>query len=293
MVAPPPMVAPAPSYAPSGPGLDSVYLKGGGMMRGTMVEMLPNDHVTLQLPTGQNAIIEWGKIDHIERAAVGVAPQPPVGRPFQQPPRRRAVVERGSVLVHMDAEEGVVLESIAPGSGRWALVCAAPCDAQVPLGREYRISGEGIRPSRPFGIQAPPGQRVTLSVVTGSRAGYSGGLALTSVGSAAVVVGLFVVLFGALGTCDSFGNCTPADGGVETAGLVITLAGVAVLVGGIILVASNSRSRATQTIGELVPQAPARPETAWLRAPLWHDAIRESAAGQPKSIGIPIFSHSF
>src|ERR1700722_902025 len=59
VVAPPTMVAPAPSYAPAGVGGDSVYMKGGGMMRGTMVEMLPNDHVTLQLPTGQNAVIEW------------------------------------------------------------------------------------------------------------------------------------------------------------------------------------------------------------------------------------------
>jgi hypothetical protein len=294
----PPMVAQAPAYAATGPGGDAVYLKGGGMMRGTLVEMLPNDHATIQLPTGQNAIIEWGKIDHIERAPAGMAAQPPIGRvgPRMGPMMRRAL-EGGSVLVHLEADQGVVLQSISPGSGRWAFVCAAPCDAQLPLAAQYRIAGEGVRPSRPFGIEAPPGQHVTINVAAASRAGFSGGVALSSVGLAGVIVGLSVVLFGALQACnveDAAGDCLgTANGGVETAGAIITIAGVALTIGGVILMASNARSHATQTIGEVLPPPPARPETAWLRAPFWNDSLRDSALGQPKSMGVPLFSHSF
>jgi hypothetical protein len=297
--APAPVPAPSPGYTQAGAGGDSVYLKGGGMMRGTLVEMLPNDHATLQLPSGQNAIIEWGKIDHIERAAPTVGPlAPPVSGGFAPPPRRPRFEggNRGSAVVHLDADPGVVLESISPGSGRWALVCAAPCDAAVPLGRQYRIAGEGIRPSRAFGIEAAPGGHAEISVSAATKGGFQGGIALSSVGAGAIIVGLTVVFVGALGACGDgdFGTCDgPANGGLETAGAIISLAGVALLVGGIILTVSNARTKATQTVGDIVPPAPSRPETAWLRAPIWHDSVRDSSTGQPKSTGVPLLSYSF
>jgi hypothetical protein len=296
-VAPPaPGYAPAPVYAPAAPGGDAVYMKGGGMIRGTMTEMVPNDHVTIRLPTGQFAIVEWGKIDHIERAAPGVAAVTPPLVSALPPPRGHMVVEGATVIVHLDADPGIVLESIAPGSGRWALVCAAPCDAQVPLGRQYRIAGEGIRASRAFRIEAPPGQRVTITVSAASKSAFSGGIAVSSVGAAGIVVGLSVLLFGALEACDvvdpNTGACVgSSDGTVETVGLVITLVGAAVLVGGLVLLASNTRTHAVQTLGALTAQPP-RPETAWLRAPLWHEASRDSG-GLPKAMGVPLFTHSF
>ncbi len=288
-------VAPAPQpqgVAPAGIGPDAVYLKGGGMMRGTLIEMLPNDHATIQLPTGQNAIIEWGKIDHIERAAPA-AVRPPVMMPGLAPPVV-AVAPRGSAFVHLDTDQGLVLESIAPGTGRWAMVCAAPCDAQLPIGREYRISGEGVRPSRPFGLGAAPGQRVIITASGASRGAFAGGVALTTVGTAAVIIGLVVLLVGAAGTCDAFsGVCTGSSSGAETAGAVISIAGAAAMVGGIILMASNARTRTTQIVAQALPPAPDRPQTAWLRAPIWHESPRESASGLPKTVGIPLLSHSF
>jgi hypothetical protein len=296
-VAPPaPGYASAPVYARAAAGGDAVYMKGGGVIRGTMTEMVPNDHVTIQLPTGQPAIVEWGKIDHIERAAPGVAAVTPPLVSALPAPRRHVVVEGATVIVHLEADPGVALESIAPGSGRWALVCAAPCDAQVPLGRQYRIAGEGIRASRAFRIEAPPGQRVTITVSAASKSAFSGGIALSSVGAAGIVVGLSVVLFGALEACSlvdpNTGACVgSSDGTVETVGLVITLVGAAVLVGGLIMLASNTRTHATQTLGELTAQPP-RPETAWLRTPLWHESARDSG-GLPKAMGVPLLSHSF
>src|SRR5439155_16237620 len=68
----PPATAPpaASGPAPSGPhivapvGSDVVHLKDGGMIRGVLIEAIPKDHATVQLGTGQNAIIPWHLIDH-------------------------------------------------------------------------------------------------------------------------------------------------------------------------------------------------------------------------------------
>jgi hypothetical protein len=300
MPAPPPpgyATAPAPGYLPGSgavrSGGDTVYLKDGGMMRGTLVELLPNDHVTVQLPSGQSTVVEWARIDHIERASLNVAPPMP-----SAPPRGRAGrrMEGASptAFVHIEADADVLLQSISPGSGRWTTVCAAPCDAALPLDHEYRLIGEGIRSSRAFGLSANPGQHVLIHVSTGSKAGFAGGLAMASIGVAAVAVGLVVLAFGALGceSTDEFGNCIgSSDSSTETVGGVIALVGVAVMVGGIILLATNARTHETQSVGALL-ETPARPETAWLRAPIWHDSVRDSSAA-PKGMGFPLLSRSF
>jgi hypothetical protein len=309
---PPPAASPgyAPGYTPgyaaapaAGRGAigDTVFLKDGGLMRGTLIEMLPNDHVTIELPTGQTTVVEWGRIDHIERGSL--APPPVAARRepgFPRAPRHGRVPTgvEPTVTVHVEGDSGIVLQAVSPGSGRWAAVCAGPCDAAVPLDREYRISGEGIRPSRAFRIHAEPGQRVVLNVSTASRSAYSAGLALTSVGSATIVVGLVVLVFGAFaGPCqatDEFGDClqTTGDSGVETAGGVIALVGAGILVAGIVIWASNLRTTESQTVTELMPKAPVRAETSWLRAPIWHDSVHE-ASGSAKAMGFPLFSRSF
>jgi hypothetical protein len=267
------------------PGGDAVYLKGGGVIRGTLLEMLPNDHATILLPTGQSARVEWNRIDHIERQ-FAQAPAPALGL---VPP------SSGSVLVHLDADDGVVLEHIAPGSGRWRPACTAPCDAELPLADQYRIGGDSIRRSRPFVLVGNPGQHVLISVSPASKGAFTGGIALSSVGAAAFGLGLVVLLIGAIGTCteeDDFGVCdaTTPNNGLETTGVVITLAGVGMMIGGIVLVASNSRTRETQSLSAFAPLP--RPDTAWLRTPMWKDLARDSA-GEPKAMTLPVFTRSF
>jgi hypothetical protein len=309
--APPP---PPPAYAPPPAGYspgytqapaarpttgDTIYLKDGGLMRGTLVEMLPNDHATIQLATGQTATIEWGRIDHIERGALQGPPMAPLALP---PPRTRLHRPAGiagaepTAVVHLDADPDVALQSVSPGTGRWATVCAGPCDAPVPIDREYRVAGPGIRSSRPFRIHAAPGQHVTITVNAASAAARSAGVALSSIGSAAIIIGVIVLVYGALGACeqtDAFGDClqTQPDGGVETAGAIIALAGAAVLVGGVILYLNNARTTTTESVpAALAP--PARPETSWLRTPVWHDSARESSVAS-KPMGFPLLSRSF
>ncbi|MEO6419030.1 MAG: hypothetical protein ABIP39_06470, partial [Polyangiaceae bacterium] len=38
---------------------DTLYLRGGGMMRGTIEELLPGRHVTIALPTGEVRKVPW------------------------------------------------------------------------------------------------------------------------------------------------------------------------------------------------------------------------------------------
>jgi hypothetical protein len=128
-------------------------------------------------------------------AAIIVAPQP-----------------NPSVFVHLDADDGVALESIAPGSERWAVACTAPCDAQVPTVNAYRVSGEGIRRSRPFELAVSPGlgQHIVIHVSPASKRGFVAGIALLSTGAVALGVGAGVYLDGAVGGCtevDALGVC--------------------------------------------------------------------------------------
>jgi hypothetical protein len=277
--APPPGSALAP---PALPGGDVIYLKDGGLLRGRLLEILPNDHATLQLPTGQNAIVKWRKIDGIERQ-FAQAPSPGVLLP---------PTVAGSAIVHMDADPGVTLESIAPGSERWELACTTPCDAELPLANPYRVAGPNVRPSRPFGITASPGQHVVLTISAGSKGASAGGIALMAAGGVAASIGLLILVFSAL---DAAGDPSQPDEGASPdrgpmiAGVVLMLAGVGMVIGGVVLRAT-SKTTETQTMAALAPKA--RHDTAWLRAPMWRDTARDSG-GLPTAMGFPIFMRSF
>ena len=176
-------------------GNDVIVLKGGGMLRGRLIEVIPNDHATISLPTGQNAIVEWSRIDRIEQqqqAAPSVLVQ---GKTAAAPG------PSGMVWIHIDSDHELVLEG-RPADGGWSIVCTAPCDTGVPLEYEYRISGSGIRTSHSFRIEGAAGQHVILSVKAGSKAGFVGGIVLASISPVVIVVGLLVALVGAIEQTD-------------------------------------------------------------------------------------------
>ncbi len=286
-----PMSAPPPAPAPGRPpGNDVVILKGGGMLRGKLLEVIPNDHATISLATGQNAIVQWSRIDRIEQQQQQAAPNVMV-----QPGGLGAPAPAASpmAMVHIETDKEVVLEG-KPQMGGWTVICQAPCDTQVPLDYEYRISGSSIRRSKPFSIQANPGQRVTLVVNPASKGAFIGGLVLTGVGPVVIIVGLFTALVGALEqttTYDSFGNPSTVNNGqsTETTGWIISLVGVGMLVTGIILFSSNSKTKATQEVASA--DRPSR-DDAWLRLPTWHEGASVEKS-LPKAATVPIFSRSF
>ncbi len=46
------------------------------MIRGTLVEAIPNDHATVELVTGQSAVIPWDRIERIDRGGASRSPAP-------------------------------------------------------------------------------------------------------------------------------------------------------------------------------------------------------------------------
>jgi hypothetical protein len=67
---------------PSPSPTDTVYLKNGETLRGTVVEARFNDHATVRLPDGRSVRIEWYRIARIE---VGSSPLSAQGRDDEQP----------------------------------------------------------------------------------------------------------------------------------------------------------------------------------------------------------------
>ncbi len=303
---PPPPAQPPTYTAPTavGAGGDTVVLKNGGMIRGTLIELLPNDHATIQMPNGQSAIVQWAEIHHIERAA-GPAPTPvsptaPQPLPSSPPPKPPS---GPLILVHVEASRRVSLMRREPDNGEWITACESPCDQQLPLNNEYRLAGSGVTQSGEFELEGKPGQRVVITANVGSTAGLTGGLIVAGVGLLVTIVGLEVLATAAAvnnidcaTTTTSTGSCSSKSGGVGV-GLVITLGGVAAMAIGGIIAIINWKTGQTQELQ--VPKGTARAsldrprdDRTWARSPTWN-APTPAALGAPRTTEIPLFSRSF
>jgi hypothetical protein len=275
-------------------GSDTVSLKGGGIIRGTLIEAIPNDHATVALATGQSAVIPWDRIERIDRgapptiapAAPARVPAPgPIYYPSSPPPPPPS---QGSAFVHIEGDQPVTVER---KDGRtWSLACSSPCDAELPLGVTYRVGGAGIRNSSPFRLNAQPGDRVILDVNTASKGSFVGGIVVAGVGVVVLLVGAMVLLTVAtVDTADSqegFANPS-SDGSANTVGWVMLAGGAAATLVGVLVLTSNVHSKVDQTPGT---QRPPRTD-AWLRTPTWHDD--KTGAGLPKIVGVPLFQTTF
>ncbi len=189
-----------------------------------------------------------------------------------------------TVLVHIEADRDLGLETrLSPGAP-WVSACLRPCDAPLPLGYRYRIAGRSMESSDSFLLDPQLGPRVVIHVTSvGSPWGVASGALLVVIGPITGVAGLFIALIGS--ELD-----TPHSGpSPEAFGVGLGLAGVAMLAGGIALIATNASTSTTQTSGTPEPTATERAETAWLRTPTW----RETPRLAPSAVGLPLFTRSF
>lgn len=251
-VAPAPGPGPAPAAA--GGTADTVVLKNGGMIRGTLVEVLPNDHATVQLPSGQSAIVQWSEIHHIERGAAPAAATgtPAAATPIQKMPNSTAPMSGPTVLVHIETSRPITLDRRNPGEDQpWVTACESPCDVQLPLNNDYRIVGEGIWASSEFELEGSAGQRVVVKVAPATRLTRTAGIVVAGAGLLAIIIGVYVVAIAAAASCTSFnsnGSCASDTGGGVAIGVVLMLGGlVTMAVGGIIILA-NWRTGESQEV---------------------------------------------
>jgi hypothetical protein len=209
---------------------------------------------------------------------------------------------RPTVFVHIDAaDRGVELEGRLQLDGPWvtSFSCKAPCDTALPRNARYQLMATDQRSSSEFLLAGSPGQRVTMKVVPASKDAATGGAALIVVGSLVMVVApvLAVVgLFANSSACSDTGpgvTCTNPAVKYEAVALASLLGGGAMLVGGILIRNYGGRLRQKQTVSPfLPPMTPERPDTTWLRAPMWRDSVKDGIASSPR-LGTPIFSGRF
>ena len=124
----------------------------------------------------------------------------------------------------------------------WHRVCVGPCSTAAPLGRRYRVTGPGIRQSKPFEIG--PGERpLHLSATTSLMAPFIIGTVAIPVGGVAIGMGGLVAGFAKLcGTDNSDPHACDSRDTAEALGLLTVGLGVAAVVTGILLVAGGKTS---------------------------------------------------
>lgn len=61
--------------------LETLRLRDGGFLRGTIVEWVPGNHATIVLPSGQNRVVPWNQLAPGQRPQDGPAPAAPTPAP--------------------------------------------------------------------------------------------------------------------------------------------------------------------------------------------------------------------
>ncbi|HSQ64765.1 MAG TPA: hypothetical protein VLM85_16185 [Polyangiaceae bacterium] len=268
--APPPPGQPQPVAIETPPvgaahGGDTLVLKDGTTLHGTIREMTPGQAVTIVLPDGKVRTVEWSAVDRvdIDRAR---APAPPA--PAQT-----------TTAVHLEgAGPGIVLQALDERGteGKWQTVCEGACDRDLPTGGLYRVDGPGLRTSRPFRL--PEGSRVDYQVHAASSLGFAGGLTLVIVGGVALLTGLTLLV--ELAVYDANGYIIP-DGFLVAGGL-LTGGGLAAFIPGIFLMKGNGRTTVTAAGGG-----------ATARVPAWREPQLPSWQPRWATIGVPVWSGTF
>jgi hypothetical protein len=305
--APGPHVAPA--STPPAAGSDVVYLKNGGILRGTIIDAVPNERVRMQLATGEIATVAWADVGRIEHGGDGSKTTVTTPGASAATPAPAAAADKGTlspaqslVWVHIEGSDDAQLEQDTSGQDDWAVVCSAPCDKQLSTGYWYRISGGGIRASKQFALQGTPGQRETLTVSPASKGWFIVGVVAVPVGA---IVAYFGLIFGLVGSAASWATESTANGtqttqapaGLAATGWTMFALGAVAAVGGLVLTIANWKTGVSQDIGggKAASTASAAPASdAWTRlpTPMWRETPPEQAA-VPPAVAFPVLSGSF
>lgn len=305
-----PLPGPAVQRAPV-VGQDVIYMKNGGILRGTIIDAIPDAQARIQLATGEIATVPWQAIDRIEHGSNGSrpgAPLPPLPGPAPRgaipppPPPPRAVAPGAMVWVHIEGGDGALLEADRASDGTWEVACRAPCDIQVPTSGDYRIGGSTIRRSAIFRLRGNPGDHVTVNVSGGSKAWLVTGIVITPIGGLVTLIGLIMGLAGSIATtsvstsgcygstttCGSLDSST--NPGLATAGWITALVGAGIGVAGIVLIATNAKT--TVAVDLTGAQAARVQGDAWAKVPSWRETGSAEKA-VPPVYGASLFTGHF
>jgi hypothetical protein len=243
-----------------------VWLRSGGFVRGTLIELAPGSHVTVRLPSGEVRKIPQAEIDRTltqgASPAVGggsAAPSAMASTAVPLAPRGRDAVPSvpavppgapSAVGVRIVSTwENTVLQA-RPHLERvpWESICTAPCDASVVVAdRELRVAGQGMTPSQAFLLA--PGQGTTrIQVKPGSES-------TRNLGRIALFAGIPVALVGGVGLGLAAGTDVEPHDAFAVGGLVTALVGGALVLAALPLLASGTTTVVNQK-GERIGRLP-------------------------------------
>ncbi|MBL8608224.1 MAG: hypothetical protein JNL38_12950 [Myxococcales bacterium] len=276
---PPAPAAAAPSDAAAP---DSVTLRTQVWYRGRVTEIVPGDHVTILLPTGESKRVAWAEI---EKVVVSSQPAPPAAAsPAGEPPLVGPLAR-----VHLSSPRPATLYRRPRGSASWHLACHSPCDRALPLGDDYRVAVTGGSGIKEFRLNGAPNSVVTVDVSPPSVLGMVGGGAIAGTGLTGMYVGSLLTLIGLANTgtnCSGAYNRTQCqnnkDAGpaVRNVGLVtLGVSTLATLGGAWLFVASASTD---------VGQSSSSSNDAFLRSPEWRSASAAEVGASPAAATFPV-----
>jgi hypothetical protein len=265
--------ATAQRVSPIGVVPDTVFLKSGGLVRGTVAESAPGDHVTIAMPTGEIRRIPWAAVDRI---SVGDTPPPVPAAPPAPPPE---APKRGPLVrVHITSDHAVLLDRRPQGAETWVPACASPCDEDLPLGDTYRLSGASVRATNEFRLESAEGGRVDLKVDAATKRAWWVGAGIGGLGLVVDFYGAYIGLLGALlanqrcATNTGFNDydqmcASQHQSGIvmRNVGLVMLIPGTAAAIIGGAMMAQNWKTGLTQSTETAREPQAARPLDAFKR----------------------------
>jgi hypothetical protein len=251
---------------------DVIHLSNGTKLEGTIVELTPEDSLLVRDASGTERRVPWADLASIERsappapapAAPAPAPAPAPAAPAPAPapaapapaPAPAAPAPATPATVRLDATgaAGALVERQDP-QGVYQFACRVPCKLDLPKDGLYRISGPGLRPSKPFRLTPDESDRVALQITPASTVTYDTGFALTLAGSAALTLGAVVAYAGVLDT--SGYSRQRQSNGLITGGLLLMVGGgLTDLVGIPLLIGSDATEVRQQSVPRREPVSP-------------------------------------
>lgn len=223
------------SSADEGEPEQLVWLKNGGFVRGALIELVPDDHVTVKLPTGELRRIAFSDVERTSSSMSKPTPEPPASAPSTAPsvppsaapsappaPAPSKPAKADAAVIKLFSKSRVVelqgrprLDTSAP----WRPLCTSPCDDRIQVKElEFRVAGEGITPSRTFVIEPSESTTVRLNVLPGDDT-------VRRLGRWALLIGAPTAALGATGLGVGLGTNVEHRDGIALAGAITAIVG--------------------------------------------------------------------
>lgn len=217
-----------------------VQLRDGSRLLGTLIEVVPEQLVVLQLPGSEIRRIPMASIAQHGPLA-SAASSPPTADPKASSSAPPSVPAAAPTLAHLDDEgpfsrrrhaDGSVAggearrvaqasvttarpgpwiyrrlrrRDLTDGEWRWIPVCSAPCQASLitdPHLARYRIEGLDV-PEADLDLEDETASSLRIHIRPGNHSLVSGGVAMAVLGSISTVAGLITLFVGSLSSRSS------------------------------------------------------------------------------------------